>query len=363
MLIFLLAYNGIVTIKLLPASFHAYTLIYLLFTPAFLAFIFTTFPRFSSTPPIPKERYLFVFVLFATASLFIMAGVFFSPLLYGLGIALLIAGHTGAVKILWEIFHLSQISDKHDIFWILAAMLVGLLSHLMLALAILFFPVLLTTAVEIAVYLYLFPVGFTIAQRMVPFFSHCMIERNEGFVRKVALLLLLHVILEVVHPYLSFPADLLLAWLIGKEIYRWKLPFPHPDPLLWILHIALLWIPVSFLFGALSSMAALFGREHFLFMNIHILILGFLLTILIGFGTRVTIGHSGNSMQPDRWVTLLFNWTQVVVLMRLLTSIAAAYDLDYSILFDLSAIAWLLLFTVWGIRFFPVLIYGKQLDR
>jgi uncharacterized protein involved in response to NO len=242
-------------------------------------------------------------------------------------------------------------------------MLVGLLSHLMLALAILFFPVLLTTAVEIAVYLYLFPVGFTIAQRMVPFFSHCMIERNEGFVRKVALLLLLHVILEVVHPYLSFPADLLLAWLIGKEIYRWKLPFPHPDPLLWILHIALLWIPVSFLFGALSSMAALFGREHFLFMNIHILILGFLLTILIGFGTRVTIGHSGNSMQPDRWVTLLFNWTQVVVLMRLLTSIAAAYDLDYSILFDLSAIAWLLLFTVWGIRFFPVLIYGKQLDR
>ena len=112
----------------------------------------------------------------------------------------------------------------------------------------------------------------------------------------------------------------------------------------------------------MSNIAALFGREHFLFLDFHLLILGFLLTILIGFGTRVTIGHSGNPMQPDRWTTLLFNWTQVVVVMRLLVSVAAAYDLDYLLLFDISATAWLLLFIGWGVRFFPVLLYGKQLD-
>ncbi|HIC99687.1 MAG TPA: hypothetical protein EYP08_08775, partial [Pyrodictiaceae archaeon] len=40
----------------------------------------------------------------------------------------------------------------------------------------------------------------------------------------------------------------------------------------------------------------------FLALDIHMLLLGFVFTILIGFGTRVTIGHSGNMMQADKWV-------------------------------------------------------------
>jgi len=360
MLIFLLSYKGILTLELPPASFHAYTIIYLLFTPAFLAFIFTTFPRFSSTPPIVRGRYLSVFALFVAASLFFILGVLFSPLLYGLGIGLLLAGHIWAVKILWEIYHLSEIADKHDIFWILAAMVAGLFSQLLFAVGMLFVPLLLPLAIQIAVYLYLFLVGFTIAQRMVPFFSHCNIERNEGLLKIVTGLLLLHVLLETIYPHSSFPVDIILAWIIGKEILRWRLPFPNPNPLLWILHLALFWVPIAFVFGAISNLSALLGKTNFLFLDIHILILGFLFTILIGFGTRVTIGHSGNMMQADRWVILLFNWTQVVVVLRILTSIAAAYGWNYLTLFDISATAWLILFIAWGIRFFPILIFRKK---
>lgn len=360
MLIFLLSYKGIVTLELSPVSFHAYTIIYLLFTPAFLAFIFTTFPRFSSTAPIEKERYLLIFALFAAGSLFFMTGIFFSPLLYSLGIGLLLAGHIWAVKTLWEIFRLSPMTDKHDIFWILIAMLSGLLSHLLFAVGLLFVPVLLPAAIETAIYLYLFLVGMTIAQRMVPFFSHCQIEREESFIPKIFALLIVHVLLETLWQHSSFPLDLALAWIIGKEIYRWKLPFPNPDPLLWILHISLYWIPVAFLFGGLSNLTALVSDRNFLFLDIHILILGFLFTILIGFGTRVTIGHSGNRMQADRWTIILFNWTQLVIILRLLTSIAAAYGWNYLILFDISASAWLLLFIGWGLRFFPLLTHGKK---
>ena len=360
MLIFLLAYKGVIALEVSPVSFHAYTIIYLLFTPAFLAFIFTTFPRFSSTPPISRERYLAVFVLFAAASLFFMAGALFSPLIYRLGVGVLLAGHIWAVKILWEIYHLSKMPDKHDIFWILTAMVAGVFSQLLFAAGMLFVPALLPLAIQTAIYLYLFLVGFTIAQRMVPFFSHCNVERKEGLLRIVVGLLISHVILETVYPHSSFPVDIILAWIIGKEILRWKLPFPNPNPMLWILHLALFWIPIAFIFGATSNLSALLSKENFLFLDIHILILGFLFTILIGFGTRVTLGHSGNLMQADRWVTLLFNWTQVVVILRILTSVAAAYGWNYLILFEISTAVWLILFIAWGIRFFPMLVFRKK---
>ena len=360
MLIFLLAYKGLLVLELPPASFHAYAIIYLLFTPAFLAFIFTTFPRFSSTPPISKERYLSVFILFAAASVLFILGALFSPLLYSLGIGLLLTGHLWALKILWEIYHLSKAEDKHDIFWILTAMLAGALSHLLFVIGMLFAPALLPLAIQIAIYLYLFLVGFTIAQRMVPFFSHRIVERKNRLLEIVTGLLVFHIILETLYPHSSFPVDIILAWIIAKELLRWKLPFPNPDPLLWILHLALYWIPVAFIFAAISNLSALLDKENVLFLDIHVLILGFLLTILLGFGTRVTIGHSGNMMRADRWATLLFNWTQVVVVLRILTSIAAAYGWNYLILFDISATAWLLLFIVWGIRFFPMLMFRKE---
>jgi uncharacterized protein involved in response to NO len=91
------------------------------------------------------------------------------------------------------------------------------------------------------------------------------------------------------------------------------------------------------------------------------LILGFVLTIMIGFGTRVTIGHSGNMMQADKWTTLLFYGTQVVVLLRILVSLVAALGWNFMVLFDITATAWLILFIGWAARFFAVLITGKKL--
>jgi uncharacterized protein involved in response to NO len=281
--------------------------------------------------------------------------------MFGTGMLLLFAGQAWAVKLLWDIYHISEMSDKHDLFWILTAMVLGVVSHLFFIVGTLAFPPLLPIAIQATIYLYLFLLGFSVAQRMVPFFSHCMIEREDTLLKKVTLLLAAHVILETIHPHLSFIADFALAYFIGKELLRWKLPFPNPNPLLWILHISLYWIPVAFLFAAMSNLSALLSGQEFLFLDIHILMLGFLFTILIGFGTRVTIGHSGNMMQADKWTTLLFNWTQVVVLVRLITSIVAAWGWNFTIWFDISATVWLLMFIAWGIRFFPVLVFGKKL--
>ncbi len=361
MLLFMLSYKGIISLTTAPSSFHAYSLIFLVFTPAFLAFLFTTFPRFSGMPAIEKSLYLKVFGLFTVGTLLLLTGAVTSLLVYKLGMVVLFAAHTWAIKILMDIFNSSRAGDKHDTFWILLAMGSGLVSHLLFVVSEFSGLPLYNLPIQIGIYLYLFLVAFSVAQRMVPFFSHCAVERNTSFLKVVFLLLTLHVILEALHPHLSFIADFMLTYITAKELFRWKLPFPNPNPLLWILHISLYWVPVAFLFGGMSNVVSLINGKPFLFLDIHTLMLGFVFTILIGFGTRVTIGHSGNMMQADRWVTLLFNWTQVVVALRLLTSMAAAWGWNFMILFDISVTVWLILFILWAVRFFPVLIKGKKL--
>lgn len=362
MLVFLLSYKGILQIDISPVNFHAYGLIYLLFTPAFLAFLFTTFPRFASTDVIEKKVYMRVFSFYYLGSILFLLGSIVSPLISAAGMLILFVGHTLGALILKNIYTTTTMEDKQDIYWILLAMGIGVVSHFLFIIGEIFNLSLFAYSMEIANYLYLFLLAFSVAQRMVPFFSHCMAEKDAKLLPRLFGLLVLHVLLESIYTNASFIVDFGIAFLVGKELLRWKLPFPNPNPLLAILHISLYWVPVAFALGGSINLISLFSDVTFLALDIHVLLLGFVFTILIGFGTRVTIGHSGNMMQADKWVTYLFYWTQVVVGLRILVSIVAAFGWNFMILFDISVTAWLLMFTAWAVRFFAVLITGKKLS-
>ena len=362
MFLFMLSFKGLVYLKVSAATFHSYSMLYLLFTPAFTAFLFTTFPKFTSTPPIPKKNYIRVFALFCLGTVLFIAGSITSSLFLHIGMLTLLLGHTMIFRMLYNIYKTTTISDTHDIFWILFAMGWGLLSHLLFVTASLFYTPLMELSIEIGIYLYLFLLTFSVAQRMVPFFSHCIYEKNINLLKTVFVLLTVRLFLETIYTGSAFVVELVLAYIIGKEILSWKLPFPNPNPLLWILHLSLYWIPIAFIFGAMSNLTALISNKSFLFLDTHVLMLGFVFTILIGFGTRVTIGHSGNLMQAGVWEKVLFNWTQVVVVMRLFVSMATAFGWDFMILFDISATVWMIMFILWGIRFFPLLTKGKKLN-
>ena len=357
-ILFALIFNGSIHSNTPAKLYHAYSLIYLLFTPAFLAFLFTTFPRFSATPPIEKKQYLAIFYPYLTASLFSYFSLFSSSLL---AVSMLFAfiAHLGGVAILWSIYKQSTMQDKYDQFWILVASSFGLIAELFLFIS-LWFPSFQIIAIQIAIYLYLFLVFFTVAQRMVPFFSHAPIEKHKERFKVIVGLLSIHIFLELIQSNSSFLADLLIAYLIGRELYRWKLPFPNPNPLVWILHIALFWIPIAFLLSSVSSILTLVTGVSYLYLGIHTLALGFFLTMMIGFGTRVTIGHSGNMMMADKYTKSLFYGTQVVVIGRILTSLSITGE-SFLLFFNLSIILWLALFTAWAYRFFAVLVFGKKL--
>ncbi|AKF25960.1 hypothetical protein YH65_04645 [Sulfurovum lithotrophicum] len=362
MLIFMLAYKGVLHMPVSPVSFHVYVFTYLMFTPAFFGFLFTTFPRFTATPLIEKSTYMRVFGFYYIGATLVLLGSIVTPVFSGIGMAVVFIGHLMGTDILRNIYNRTTMDDKHDVYWILTAMKMGVLAHFLFIIAAFFYSPLMGLSTEISTYLFLFFLTFSVAQRMVPFFSHSMAGRNDYLMKTIFVLLILHVLLEGIYTNSSFIADLLIGLFTGKEILRWKLPFPNPNPLLWILHIALLWIPVAFMLSALVNLTTLLSGVNFLALDIHMLVLGFVFTIMIGFGTRVTIGHSGNVMQSDKWVTLLFYWTQVVVALRILVSLTAALGWNFMVLFDVSATAWLIMFTAWAVRFFAVLINGKKLS-
>ena len=361
MLIFMLSYKGVLHMSIGPSDFHAYGFTYLLFTPAFFGFLFTTFPRFASTPIIEKPVYMRVFGIYYMGSILFLLGSIVSPFLSAIGIVTLLIAHILGYLILNNIYITTEMEDTQDIFWIRNAMGFGIFAHILFILGQLFLPSLVGFSTEISTYLYLFLLAFSVAQRMVPFFSHCMVTKNENLLKQIFILLVLHILVEGIYTNSSFIVDFVIAYLMGKELIRWELPFPNPNPLLWVLHIALYWVPVAFLFSGLANLISLTLGVYFLALDIHVIVLGFVFTILIGFGTRVTLGHSGNQMFADKYTTMLFIWTQVVVALRILTSFAAAFGINFMILFDITATAWLLMFIAWSVRFLMVLVQGKKL--
>ena len=357
MLLFMLSFKGVLTLQVDITLFHAISLIFLVFTSAFLGFLFTTFPRFLAYEAIPKNTYSNIFYLFVIASVLNIIGAFTSVIIYNISILTLLIALIYSTNTLYNIHKNSTMPDKHDTFFILIGFIASIVS-----LVVFLSNLNNELAIQIAIYNFLFVISFSVAQRMIPFFSHVMPERIDNFLRNIVLLLVLHTILELFKTNLSFVLDLVLSVLLAKEIYRYKLPFPNENAMISILHIALFWIPLSFLIAFISKALILFNNNIFLALDIHTLMLGFLFTVLIGFGTRVTIGHSGNMMVATKYIKFLFVFTQVVVLSRILVSVVASLGYNFMIVFDISVTMWLLMFIFWLYKFFAVLVFGKKLS-
>ena len=367
MLIFALSYKGIFSLEMESANFHVYSLVFIVFTNVFTGFLFTTFPRFCQAEVISKKYYVNIFYYNILGSLLFLIGSFVSHIVLLSGMAILFLAQIFIVLKLQEIYLNGTATDKKDAFWILTAQYFGLLGHILFLELELNHYIgldinLISIAVNISFYMYLIFLTFSVAQRMIPFFSHSFAAKNENFVKIIFVLFILKSIFSSVDFKIAeIIIDLLLGAYMLLEFRRWELPIFSSPAILWVLHLALFWLPVAFLLSALSLAVELFIGTSFYFLNIHLLAIGFLTTVLIGFGTRVTLGHSGQPPHADKLATNIFWFIQVVVIMRALFSVNVAFGWGLNFLFDISFTLWLILFLVWGFRYGKVLISGAKL--
>ncbi len=357
MLIFLLSFKGLFTLSLDPLAFHAYSLIFTVFTPFFLGFLLTTFPRFSQRPAIERTLYLTAYTLLFLGILLFVLGAFISIMIATVGGFLIFLAQLYTTHIFYTIYKNSPLTDKHDQFWIMVAWLEGIVANILFIgyfLEILPRTPLMTGT---AIYLYLILLALAVGQRMIPFFSHVHIQRNNNLLKTIFILFHLKIFSDFLDIKIGFIFLLLSGAIMIREILRWKLPFREADAILWILHLAIFWLPTALLIGGFSELAALLFERSFAALTIHLLVLGFLTTIMIGFGTRVTLGHSGNQMLIDNYTKVLFYLTQIIVYFRALYAF-----LGYAMLFDMTATLWIVLFVAWAGKYLPVLLFGKKLS-
>ena len=367
MLIFSLTYKGIITLSIDSLYFHIYSLVFIVFTNVFTGFLFTTFPRFCQDNVIEKNYYINLFYLNVVGSLLFLIGSFISHIVLTIGIFGLFLSHIFIIKKLHTIYKNGNAIDKKDAFWILTAHYFGLFGHLLFLSISLNSYIhldiyLLKIATNISFYMYLIFLAFSVAQRMVPFFSHSFAQKNTNFIKIVFTLFILKTFFSSFDIKIAeIIIDVSLAIYIFIEFRRWELkPFQSPS-ILWVLHLSLFWLPTAFLISAITLVGELFLDTSFYYLNIHLLAIGFLTTILIGFGTRVTLGHSGQPPMANSITTKLFFFIQIIVLLRALYSLNIAFGWGANFLFDITFSAWLLLFLIWSGIYGKVLVFGSKI--
>ncbi len=368
MVLFTLSHKGVITLAISENEFHLYSLAFLIFAQFFHGFLFTTFPRFCTSMTIPREVYIRIVWLYQIASVLFFIGSLVSPWIVLVAMFAGLFANSMAIFTLRWIYKIGQSPLKQDPFWILLAHGIALASHLLWVIA---YGISLIWDVQgwfelivpIIVNFFFVFLTFSVAQRMIPFFSHSQEAKSPYFVETVFGLLVLKTLLAIVAFGVGEAfVSILLALYLLREFLRWKLhPFQSPA-IVWILHLALFWLPMALLIGGILQIIETLYTLDFLFAGVHLLVLGFLTTVLIGFGTRVTLGHSGQPPHADKLTILLFWWTQIIVLSRFALSVDTALGASHGWLFDAAASAWIVLFLIWSLRYGKTLIYGRKLE-
>ncbi|MCT7908218.1 NnrS family protein [Arcobacter lacus] len=370
MMLFILIYSSILDIQAPLLVYHAYSLVFVVFIQFFLGFLFVVFPKFLMQSEIASKDYIRLFYIYFISSLGIFLSlIFYSKITIVFQVLLLIA-QILSFKLLYNIHKKSVIKVKEDTKWVLIAFFVGLISHFVFLVSNLdfinsyFFSKL---SINSGFYLFLFMIIFTIAQRMIPFFTtakapNYVINKSQKIVQTIFLLLVLKVfLLSFENAKLNLIADIPLLYVITKELIRWKLPLFKVPSIVWVLYLGLYWIVVAFFISITESVFA-FVAPNFYFEKavIHTLALGYFVTLLLGFGTRVILGHSGKVIIANKFATFIFIVMQFVVLLRIFSSISINFDSDYIFFINLTATIFVLLLAVWSSKYITILLEKEK---
>ena len=317
-------------------------------------FLLTVFPRWMGQPALPKRAYIPVFVGIFGGYLLSHVGLLnLRPLLIA-GLALMLAGWLLALRALGGVLWRNRGKDRHAIscFTALCAGFVGLACFLAFTLGAPWQCAIF--AIKIGTFGLLLPIFFTVAHRMIPFFSSNIVGpsykpfRPAWSLAVLWPLLLAHIGLDLAHRYdLLFLVDAPLALFFAYHWIGWQ-PWKCLRPgLLAALHIALLWLPTAFVLFAVQSLVFRWTGDFTLGRApVHALTVGFFASMLVAMVTRVTHGHSGRPLQMGAVPWLTFGLLQLVVLARLWAELAN----DSALWLVIAAFGWVLAFAPWVLR-------------
>ena len=369
MMLFTASYSNILILDTSVLTFHAYTMVFVIFIQFFLGFLFVVFPRFLTQAEINKKEYMDQFILYFISSLGILLSIiFYSDVVFVFQIMMLIA-QVLSFKLLYSIHNKSLVKVKDDTKWVLISFVAGLIFHTLFIISeikFLYSHDLSKLSIDAGFYLFIFMVIFVISQRMIPFFTTAKApnykpNKSKNLLEIVfALLIFKVVLLSFDNVKLNLLADIPLFVMITRELIKWKLPFFKVPAIMWVLYLGLYWIPFAFFISIVESLMA-FYNPSIIFEKaaIHAMALGYFLTLLVGFGTRVILGHSGTTPHANNFAIFIFIAIQLIALLRIFSSFTLNFGLDYMFFINLTAVLLIMGLLVWSSKYLTILIKGK----
>ena len=345
-----------------PGAAHAYLMLYGLFPFFMFGFLMTVYPRWMSGKEIPARHFVPSFLLLSLGAIGFYAGLATNIVVLLIATATTLTGWGVALYALLRVLLDTRHPDKRHPAIIILALALGWCSLgaflIWLASDRASF---LRFAIQGGIWLFLLPVFATVLHRMLPFFTNSALP---GFVvRNPAWPWWIIVTASVVHGLLQvvylldwlWVSDFPLAFAALYLSYAWGILRSLRIPLLAVLHIGFAWMGIAmlmfgiqdFVFFASGSATLTWG-----FAPLHALTIGCFATLLIGMGTRVTLGHSGLPMLVERPVILMFGGIQMAALFRVLADTLPAQTRYW--LYIASAMTWLACFVPWSLRYLPV---------
>ena len=369
MMLFTASYSNILILDNSVLDFHAYPMVFVIFIQFFLGFLYVVFPRFLTQAEIAIKEYMNQFILYLISSLGILLTIIFFPKITFIFQIMMFFAQYLSFKLLYSIHKKSLVKIKDDTKWVLIAFFAGLIFHALYIITTLGFPFsyeLSVLALNGGFYLFIFMVIFIISQRMIPFFTTAkardyIANKSKNLLTIVFSLLVFKVVLlSFDNAKLNLLADIPLFIMITRELIKWGLPFFSVPAIMWILYLGLYWIPFAFLTSIIEGLMAFYNPEIvFEKIVIHTMALGYFLTVLIGFGTRVILGHSGTTPHASNFAIAIFIAVQVVTLLRIFTSVSLNFSMDYTFLLNLTAIMLIVGLIIWSTKYLTILLKGK----
>lgn len=204
-----------------------------------------------------------------------------------------------------------------------------------------------------------------IAGRITPLFTINWFKNNNGnpdwvirspWTDRLAMIsVALLVIADVINlSALVIGSLALFAGLINAvRLAQWSGWRAANEPLLWILHLAYLWIVAALLLRGASVFSSVVTDSLWQ----HALGAGAMGSLILGVMTRVALGHTGRPLKLPRFGWIIYVAISIAAVVRLA---AAANLLDYRLGITLAAISWILAYALFTLIYWPILTNPRQ---
>ena len=353
-------WRPVATLTIPSAWAHGFLMLYGLFPFFIFGFLLTVYPRWMGVEPVPRPRYVRIFLLLAGGMLLFYAGLFSTKPVLILGVASYLVGWALALRALLDVYRRALTRGAHELalnlaltagVFGIAAFLAGLVTET---------PWLYAGAREIGLWLFLVPVVFSVSHRMIPFFGQSVLEHYPMVRPRWSLPLLGacvvgHAALETFgYARWLFLFDLPLAGLALHHTFAWNIKRSFEVRLLAMLHLAFLWFGLAMALYAAQSLLLFAGGPALpARAPLHALGAGFFAGMVLAMASRVILGHSGHALAADDLTWYCFLGVGATAAVRVLAEFWPAATQALNIL---AAGLWLACLLPWVLRYAPVLL-------